>query len=69
MLWVLGPGLLFYGIRAAKEILRPAPPPVALPLDPDDINIEEENTNCIPYHAVSSARRKYMTHPHLAPEI
>lgn len=69
VLWVLGPGLLFYGICAAMEIIRPAPPSVALPLDPDDINIEEENTNCIPYHAISSARRKYMTHPHLAPEI
>ena len=63
MLWVMGPGLLFYGFRAAKESMSPAPPPVALPLDPEDGDVEEENTSRPPNRGAPGARGKHVTPP------
>ncbi|KAI0719705.1 Alg9-like mannosyltransferase family-domain-containing protein [Fomitopsis betulina] len=56
LLWVVGPGLLFYGFRAAREIFRPAPPAVALSLDPEDVDWENENTSVPPNYSARHSR-------------
>lgn len=58
LLWVVGPGLLFYGFRAAREIFRPAPPAVALSLDPEDVDWENENTSVPPNYSARHSRGK-----------
>ena len=60
LLWTIGPGLLYYGFRATMEILRPTLAPVALPLDPEDIDQEEESTDRPPTRKAPGAPRKHV---------